>query len=328
LKLEDIAKAIDGELFGDDVCQISGVSTVIDAKENHITFILEKKYFDLAKTTKAKAIISYKKIEKVKNQIIVKNPRKALAQVISLFSKSELTGEKTPCISDKSSIDPSTQLSGNVRIDDFVKIEKNSEIGDGTYLASNVTIGKNCKIGNNCTIYANVILYDNTEIGNRVIIHSGAVIGSDGFGYYEEDKKWYKIPHIGKAIIKDDVEIGANTCIDRGCLGNTIIGKGTKIDNLTHIAHNTLIGENCAIAAQFGSLGGSKVNNSVQIGGQVGISKVEIGKNAIIAGRAGVTKDVPENAIFSGFPAWEHGNELKKEALLRKLVRQPNLLKK
>ena len=173
----------------------------------------------------------------------------------------------------------------------------------------------------NCIIEPNVTIHSNTIIGDNSQIHSGTVIGTDGFGFYNENDEWFKIPHIGSVIIGQNVEIGANCVIDKGCLGKTYINDGTKIDNLVHIAHNSKIGKNCAIAAQVGCLGGAIVEDSVQIGGQTGIAKVVVGHHSVITARAGVTKSLPPHSIASGFPAWDHKKEMKKEISIRKNIK-------
>jgi UDP-3-O-[3-hydroxymyristoyl] glucosamine N-acyltransferase len=317
MRLVDIAQKIDGKLIGNPEYQILGLCTLFEPKKQHLSFLLEKQYLKCIPQKNLEAIICFREVNGIENQIIVENTRKSLALTIDLFSNNK---KQEYCISDKAAINESANIAKNVFIDDFVKIGPNSKVKENSLIGSNVSIGENCILGANCHIYPNVVIYDNSEIGDNVIIHAGSVIGSDGFGNYEEAGKWFKIPHIGKVIIGNDVEIGANVCIDRGCVGNTVIRDGVKLDNLCHIAHNTIIGENSAIAAQFGSLGSAELGSGVRVGGQVGISRIKVGNNSIIAAKAGVTKDVPKNSFYSGFPAQPHKEELIKEALLRKLV--------
>tara|TARA_Y100001968_G_scaffold161235_1_gene147485 strand:+ start:1109 stop:2056 length:948 start_codon:yes stop_codon:yes gene_type:complete len=310
--LADISSHLSGDLIGDSSVQIDHINTLHEAKEGQLTFVLEKKYISLAQQSSASAFITFKYIDGLANQIIIKNPKKALSQVILLFKKSiteSYTKKHNAIISQTSTISTTANL------------DEGCSVGNNSIISHLVTIGKNCIIGNDVMIYPNVTLYDNTIIGNHVIIHSGAVIGSDGFGYYQDANQWFKVPHIGYVQIDDHVEIGANTCIDRGCIGLTHIMSGCKIDNLVHIAHNTIIEPHVAVAAQVGFTGSTRIGDHVIIGGQAGIDANHIGSHAVIAGKAGVTKDVSENEMVSGFPAWSHKKELKKQAFIRHLMR-------
>ena len=195
-------------------------------------------------------------------------------------------------------------LGKDVSIGPYVVVGDDTRIGDRTALHAGVQVGRNCKIGEDTVIYPNVALYRNTEVGNRVILHAGAVIGSDGFGFALEDGRYYRIPHVGRVVIENDVEIGANTTIDRAAMGVTRIGRGTKIDNLVQIAHNVVIGENCGIAAQVGIAGSTRIGNGVEIGGQAGfVGHIEIGDGSKIGAQAGVTKSFPAGSVITGYPA-------------------------
>lgn len=312
MRLHEIASAIHGELIGDPNCDILGLCVLHAPISGYLTFVLDPKQIEKAAALNVAAFVSIAPIPK-KNCIVVKHGRKALAQTIALFMP------KIPPLSDQP-IDPSAKIDRSCQIGTCVTIGANAVIGADTIVMPQVCIGAHVKIGARCRIYPGAVLYDYTQLGNDVIVHAGAVIGSDGFGYYQEQGKQIKIPHIGRVVIEDGVEIHANTSIARGCLGETRIGCGTKIDNLCHIAHNTIIGEDCAITAQFGCLGSACVGNRVYIGGQSGIADVKIDDDVIVAGRSGVTKDVAPKQMISGFPAWPHQHELIKESLLRKMV--------
>lgn len=316
--LSEIASHIEGLLIGDPQLLIEKVSPLDSPEENSITFILDKKFENISPLP-AKAVITFKELEIPLPQIIIKNPKKALAKTLDLFFNSFTPFQINT--STQVQVSKSASLHASVKLSAFVSIGNNTTIKENTQIHSSVSIGSNVSIGKNCTLHPSVVIYDNTQIGDNVIINAGTVIGSTGFGYYtNETGEWIQIPQVGKVIIEDNVEIGSNTSIDRGCIGNTLIKKGTKLDNLIHIAHNTKIGKHCAIAGQVGFTGSATVEDHVMIAGQVGIDNVTIGKKSIILGKAGVTKSIKEGSIVSGFPAWEHKNELKKEAFIRKKI--------
>ena len=206
-----------------------------------------------------------------------------------------------------------------------VVIGRECTIGDRTVIMPGVVVGDGVKIGDDCRIHANVSIREKVVINNRVIIHNGTVVGSDGFGFALEQGKYHKIPQIGTVVIEDDVEIGANTTIDRAALGETVIARGTKIDNLIQIAHNCKIGEDCVIASQAGISGSTTIGNRVQIGGQAGfIGHITIGDNAIIAAQSGVSKSIEEGKYVFGTPANDFREEFRIHGARRQL---PRLLK-
>ncbi len=314
--LKEIAEIIDGELRGEN-CWIEKVSDLKEAGENDLIFIFEEKDLLIAEKTKAKALV-IPEIEFSTNKpiILVKNPRLAMAKILRYFDWRTFPEEihSTVIWGENVRIEEKVGIGAYTVIGNNVKIGKETKIGPGVVIGNNVTIGERC------IIYPKVSIYDYCYIGNNVILHSGCVIGGDGFGYVWDGKIHVKIPHIGKVIIEDDVEIGVNSTIDRGTFGETRIGKGTKIDNLVTIAHNVKIGENCIIVGQTGIAGSSEIGNNVIIAGQSGISDhVKVGNKVIILARSGVTKDVSDNSIVSGFPARSHKEELKWQALLRRL---------
>ena len=313
MKLSSLASRLNLTLSGSD-CDIHAIHTLADAEQGSLSVVLEAKHTSNASNTNASALIVYKHLPSLNiPQLVSDHPKKSLAEAIQLLHPAPDNSISKKPIADSANISDTASLAP------FIVIGDNSHIDTNTTIASHVHIGTNCHIGKNVTIYPNVTIYDNCSIGDHCIIHAGAVIGSDGFGYYKDDQDWKKMPHIGAVDIEAHVEIGANCTIDKGCLGKTHIKTGCKLDNLVHIAHNCIIDAHCAIAAQVGMTGSSHIEEHVMVGGQVGIDSCKIGKHSIITAKAGITKDVPEKSIYSGFPGWEHKKELKKEAVIRRL---------
>lgn len=328
IKLSDIAKHIDAQMLGEDI-DISGVCSVDECLEGCLTWAEDEKNYKKALISEASAVVI-----SVKNKpphgagkplLVTENPKLAFARSIYLFApKHKLSG-----ISGASTISLSAKVGKNAAIGSNVVIGEGVKIGDNAKIYAGSYIGNESEMGDNVVIYPNVSIMDKIIIGNNVIIHSGTVIGSDGFGYVKDASKHIKIPQIGTVIIGDDVEIGANVCIDRATINSTKIGRGTKIDNLIHIAHNVEIGEDCIIVAMTGIAGSSKVGDRVVLAAQAGVAHhVSIGSDTMILGRSGVTKDIKSNVIVSGFPAKNHRDELKYQSFLSLLPKTIEALKK
>lgn len=312
MRLTEITKILGGRLIGKDI-EIKGVGSINDAKEGEITFSLNGKGI---KKTKASAIILNELSPEIDIPIILlDNPKLGFCKLVSLF-----TEQKHPNgISKKASISKNAKIKNNVAISDFAVIEDGAEIDEGVIIYPQVYIGRDVTIGKNTIIYPRAVVM-NAKVGNNVIIHAGCVIGSDGFGYVRDNGKYVKMPHRGGVILEDDVEIGANTTIDRGTTGNTIIKEGTKIDNLVQIAHNCIIGKNCIIVAQVAIGGSAIIEDNVTIAGQAGISDhIRIEKGVIIAAKSGVTKNIKSGKIVSGFPAKEHSEEKRIYGFIQRL---------
>ncbi len=322
--LKEIAAFVGGELVGDPSVVITGISGIKEAKKGEITFLANPKYARLMKTTRASAIITSKEITDSKKPLIrTDNPSLAFAKVVELVAPNHIGHPKG--IHPTAIIDSTASLGKNVAIGPYAIIEKNVTIGDNTIIYGGCYIGSKTSIGEGCLIYPNVTIRERIQIGNHVIIHSGAVIGSDGFGFATVKGIQKKIPQIGTVLIEDEVEIGANVTIDRARFDKTIIGKGTKIDNLVQIAHNVVIGKNCIIVAQAGISGSTRLGEGVILAGQAGVvGHITIGKGAIVAAQAGVTKSVPPNTKVSGYPAKPHNIAKRVNACVQKL---PDLYK-
>jgi len=320
VKLGTIATAIEGRLVGASDVDVMGVLPIDHAKAGYLTFVLRAGSLKDVASCTATAFVTYEEIPDLPNQIVVSNSKKALSQVIDLFHP---TSTPDWHVSNATDISSSAQLGAPIHIGSFSSVGADSKIGDHTIIHSRVSIGRDCHIGSHVTIYPGVTLYDRVHIGDNVVIHAGASIGIDGFGYYSEDKTWQKVSHVGHTIIEDDVEIGGGTCIDRGCLGDTVIKKGTKIDNHVHIAHNVSIGAHCVITPGTCVGGSASVGNHVMMGAQVGIRDgISIGDHVVIMTQTGVTKSIPDRSVISGFPAQDHRTQQKYEAKLRKLTKQ------
>lgn len=321
--LKDIGLKIEGKVIGDENYLISGVKDFATAGENDITFAETESILNKALKFNVGAIITNKQIDTDKNLILVNYPKLAFALCVELFAN-----EPEPLIeiSERSYIDSTAKLGKNIYIGPFAVIEKNVEILDNSKIYPQVFIGVNSKIGKNTKLYPGVKIYYNTIIGDDCIIHSGAVIGADGFGFFPVGTNIKKLYQIGNVIIKNNVEIGANTTIDRATTGSTIIESNVKIDDQVHIAHNCEIGESSIIVSQVGIAGSVKVGKYVTLAGQTGVGPhVNIGDKVIAAAKTGISSDIKSGSIISGFPAKPHTEEKKIKAAISKL---PEYVKK
>lgn len=321
-KVNDIVTLLNAEYKGERVEEIFKLSSFFQADERSLTFAADEKFLKNLDKTGAKVIIVPDvalPLNIGKSYIVVKdNPRIIMPKLLNFFKKNLKPFEKM--------VEDSSKIGRNCNIGPNVYIGHNVEIGDDVIIYPNATIGEGAKIGDNTIIYSNVSIREFVEIGKNCVIQPGAVIGSDGFGFVKVNGNNQKIEQIGSVIIEDNVEIGANTTIDRGAIGDTIVKKYTKIDNLVQIAHNDIIGENCLIISQVGIAGSTTVGNNVTLAGQVGVSgHISIGDNVVVGAKSGVSGNVEPNQILSGYPLVDHKEDLKIKVSLKKL---PELLKR
>lgn len=325
ITLEELARMVGGVPVGDPRFCITGAASVESAGPNDITFAESARLLEVAVRGPAGAVIA-KHGEDLQGKpgILVENPRFSFAGTLAIFA---------PCvprppegIHKESVVAESALIGKGVRIGPKAVIEARAVLGDGVIIYPGVYVGEDTKIGDGTVVYPNAVIREHVSIGKGVIIHGGAIIGACGFGFVTYENEHHKIPQTGTVIVEDDVEIGANTCIDRGTMGATIIGKGTKIDNLVQIGHNVRIGEHCIIVAQTGIGGSSEIGEGTVLAGQAGISDhVTIGPASTVAGCTLVSTNLPPGSFVSGRPARPHKEQLKMEAASRKL---PDVLEK
>lgn len=318
LSLKKIASLVGGNVIGNDSLIIEGINSLDAAVQGEISFFADRKYKESLGKTKASAIIvSEENLLFNGPQVVVSNPALAYARVASIFVPPV---PRYPGISEQAVLHDSTRIGKDVSIYPVVYVGEEALIGDNVIMFPGVFIGDRVKIGNGTVIYPNVTILHDCQIGKNVIINAGTVIGSDGFGFVRDGPVSVKIPQIGMVQIDDDVEIGANSCIDRAASGKTWIKRGVKTDNFVHVAHNVIIGEDTIVVAQVAISGSVHIGRQVIIGGQVAISDhVEIGDRVMIGSQSGVPKSIPSGEVVSGTPAMPHRLWLKTSGIIRRL---------
>ncbi|MDX2133194.1 MAG: UDP-3-O-(3-hydroxymyristoyl)glucosamine N-acyltransferase [Saprospiraceae bacterium] len=321
-----LAQLINGTLEGDPKATVNRPARIEEAHQGDFAFMDNPKYEHFAYTTEASVLLVHSSFTPTRpltpTLIRVDDVRGSLATLLQAFEERKyLNG--SPAYSDKASIHPTARLGQNVSVGHYAVVEKNAQIGDNTVISPQVYIGYNVQIGSNCKIHPGARIHADCVIGDNCIIHSNAVIGADGFGYAPQppEQSWKKMPHVGNVVLKNNVEIGACTCIDRAAMGSTIIHEGAKLDNLVHVAHNAEIGRHTAIAAQVGIAGSTRVGNHVQIGGQAGIvGHVHIADGTRIQAQSGLSSGVEEpNTALFGSPAIPYKDYIKSYAVFKKL---------
>ncbi len=318
MKLRDLAAKLGAELSGAGDTEITGAAGVREAGEGHITYITGEKYLKDLESSHASAAIVPQGAPEVKIPALrVKNPRLSFARTLELFYVKPYSPSG---ISDRAVLGRNAVIGSEPSVHPYAVVADDAKVGTRVTLYPGVYVGKGTVIGDDCVVYPNVSIREGVTIGSRVIIHSGTVIGSDGFSFVTEGGRHQKIPQVGGVIIEDDVEIGANCTIDRATLGNTVIKRGTKIDNLVHIAHNVTVGEHCLLAGRSAVAGSSTLGNYVVLAGGVGVADhVNLGERVIAAAGSGIVKDVPPGEVVGGTYAMPQREWLKVQAILPKL---------
>ena len=323
---KQIAQFVQGVIEGDENATVNTFAKIEDGKPGAISFLSNPKYTHYIYDTESSIVLVDKSVELEKptkaTLIKVDNAYECVAKLLQLY---ESMKPKKTGIDSLAFISPSAKIGENVYIGAFAYIGDNVVIGDGCQIYPNVVICENAKVGNVCLFYPNVTIYHDCHVGNRVTLHAGSVVGSDGFGFAPSENGYDKIPQIGIVTIEDDVEIGANTCIDRSTMGSTYVRKGVKLDNLVQIAHNTDIGANTVMSAQVGIAGSTKVGQWCMFGGQVGIAgHITIGNKVFLGAQSGVPSSLKDNQTLIGTPPMEKLPYFKSQAIFQKL---PDLYK-
>jgi UDP-3-O-[3-hydroxymyristoyl] glucosamine N-acyltransferase len=321
---EEIARHVGGQVIGDPAAVLKHFATIESARPGDLTFAENDEFFARAEQSAATAIIADKRFSSAKKTLIqVPNARVAFAKALAMFfpEKNLPAGVHPTAV-----VAASAKIAPDAHVGPHCVIGERASIGARTILQAGNVVGDDCALAEDVNLFPNVTLYPRTQIGSRVRIHANSVIGSDGFGYVQDGPVHRKVPQIGNVIIGDDVEIGAGAAIDRGALGSTVIGRGTKIDNLVHIAHNVQIGEGCLMVAQVGIAGSSKLGNYVILAGQVGIAgHLKIGDRVIVGAKSGVMNDIPDGQKWLWIPA-QPDRDIKRQVLA--LQKLPELLRR
>ncbi len=319
MRLGEVAERLACRLEGDGDLEIRGVRGLEDAGPQDLSFVAHERNLDRLPDSSAGAVILAEGWPTVQRPVLRSaNPVLVFARALSLFH---------PASAPAAGVHPSAVVAADARVaagasvGPLTVVGAGAEVGAGTVLEAQVFIGAGVRIGRNCRLYPQVVVREGVSLGDGVIIHSGAVLGADGFGYARDGERHVKIPQIGRVVVEDEVEIGANVTIDRATLGETRVGRGTKIDNLVQIAHNVRIGAHTIIVAQVGVSGSARIGSRVTLAGQVGVvDHVDIGDDVIVGAQAGVTKDVPPGAILLGSPAIPHTDFKRQLAAVARLL--------
>jgi len=324
--LQQIAEAVDARVQGDGSVEVGGVASIGSASQHDLVFVEEEKYLLRALESATGAVIAgeFAATSSGKPLLISRHPKLTFARAARFLREGNREGSQAG-VRVSAVVHSSVRLGADVVVEERAVIAEDAEVGENTRIGAGCVIGRRVKIGRECEIYPQVTIYPGTTVGDRVIVHAGAVLGSDGFGYVRDPKsgRYEKFPQVGRLVIEDDVEIGANTTIDRGALDETRIGRGTKIDNLVHIGHNCWLGQNVVIAAQTGLSGSIVLENDVVLGGQVGIGEhARIEEGVMLGGQGGVLPNKVlrgKGVAFWGTPAQPVRQYLKQLAALARL---------
>jgi UDP-3-O-[3-hydroxymyristoyl] glucosamine N-acyltransferase len=318
ISLEDLGVTLGAELVGDPKHEVCGVRTLDSAAAEHLSFLHNPKYVEDAMASKAGAIlVADAETLPGRNVLVCPEPYLALAHALEIFHPVD---RPEPGIHPSAVVADDVNLGEGASIGPMVSVAEGASIGGDTLIGAGCVIGRGVEVGAGCILHPRVVVEERCRIGDRCIVHSGTVIGSDGFGFATVDGVHHKVPQVGIVVLEDDVELGANVCVDRAALGETRIGQGTKVDNLVQIAHNVEVGPHCLLVAQVGISGSTQIGHHTVFAGQSGCSgHLKIGSGVVLVARAAAYKDVPDGATVAGAPARPHREWLKANANLQRL---------
>ncbi len=327
LTLADAADATGGRVLGDERIAFCRIAPLHDAGPDDLALLADRRYINELEDCEARALLVSDALSGLpggpRDRVVVRDAHRAMAVLLSILHAEP---RSRPGVHETAVVHPEASVGATAFVGPGAVIEAHVAVGAGTRVGANCFLGEGVQVGSGCRLFPNVTVYPGSTLGDRVIVHAGACIGVDGFGYVLEDGEHVKVPQVGGCVIEDDVEIGANSTIDRGSIGETRIGAGTKLDNLVHIAHNVVIGPRCMVVAQVGIAGSTRIGEGVLLGGQAGlVGHLRIGAGARIGAQAGVISDVAEGQEVSGYPARDHRTYLKAMA---SLMRLPRVLKR
>ena len=329
ITLSELAARLNASLSGPAETVVQGLAALHDASSRDVSFLADERYADALAQTQAAAVVVPQNFAGTAQAALLRvdNVEQALDVLLDLFAEPDET--VPPGIHPSASVAPTARLADGIAVGPNVVIGEDAQIGAGTVLQAGCVIGRSVTVGEHCRLAPNVVVYPRCTIGHRVIIHANATIGADGFGYRWAQDRHQKIRHVGAVDIGDDVEIGANTCIDRAKIGRTVIGRGTKIDNLVQVAHNVQIGEHCILVAQAGVAGSSQLGRGVVLGGQCGVSDhVTIGDGAMAGAQCGVHSDLEPGEKVIGTPHRPYRTHLRELMMIQKLPELAQQVKK
>jgi UDP-3-O-[3-hydroxymyristoyl] glucosamine N-acyltransferase len=319
----DVAALVGGRLIGDPNVEVQNVAPLDRATPHDLSFLAHARYASWFASTRAGVVLVDPHFADLQSaalaRVVVDKPTDAMVSLLARFHRPEA---RASGVHATAVVGEGVVVGEGATIDAYAVIGDGVEIGARVWIGAHAVVGTGSRLGAEVRVHAGATIYPHVEVGDRSVIHSGARVGREGFGFVPRDSGAFRIPHVGRCVLGSDVEVGANTCIDRGSVDDTIIGAGTKIDNLVHIAHNVRIGRGCFLAAQVGIAGSARIGDGVQMGGQAGINgHITIGAGAIITGQTGVIGDVPPAEMWSGYPARPHREQMRSAAALSRLAR-------
>jgi UDP-3-O-[3-hydroxymyristoyl] glucosamine N-acyltransferase len=322
LTAAELAALVGGELVGDGTVRLAGVAALDRADASHLSVLASARYAGWFATTRAGAVLVAESLREAPGspaaRVVVADPMRALLDVLPRYHRRPAVARG---VHPTAVVSATARLGADVSVGPFAVIGEDVVLGDRVVVGAHATIGDGTTVGADSVLHPHATCYPFTELGRRVTLHAGARVGREGFGWVPVDGAARRLPHVGRCVLEDDVEVGANSCVDRGSIDDTVIGAGSKLDNHVHVAHNVRLGRGCFLAAQVGIAGSTRLEDGVQLGGQVGLAgHLTVGRGATLAAQAGVFGDVPAGETWSGHPARPHREQLRAYAALHRLA--------